>query len=71
MENTVKINNVVKYVILLMVVSTSTFYIPNCSIINEHAFYIGLLAATTFALLDRYMPHIVVVETKKDFKDFL
>ena len=66
MKNTIKINNVVKYVILLMVVATSTFYIPNCSIINEHAFYIGLLAATTFALLDRYMPHIVVVEAKKD-----
>ena len=68
MKNTIKINNVVKYVILLMVVAISTFYIPNCSIINEHAFYIGLLAATTFALLDRYMPHIVVVEAKKDTK---
>tara|TARA_B100001094_G_scaffold323209_1_gene373664 strand:+ start:671 stop:787 length:117 start_codon:yes stop_codon:yes gene_type:complete len=33
---------------------------------NEHAFYIGLLAATTFALLDRYMPHIVMVEAKRD-----
>tara|TARA_B100000214_G_scaffold369325_1_gene342195 strand:+ start:2279 stop:2398 length:120 start_codon:yes stop_codon:yes gene_type:complete len=29
---------------------------------NEHALYIGLLAATTFVLLDRYMPHIVIVE---------
>jgi hypothetical protein len=29
---------------------------------NEHAIYIGLLAATTFVLLDRYMPYIVVVE---------
>ena len=64
MKNTIKINNVVKYVILLMVVATSTFYIPNCSIINEHAFYIGLLAATTFALLDRYMPHIIIVDDK-------
>ena len=37
----------------------STFYIPNCSIMNEHAFYIGLLAATTFAILDRMFPDIV------------
>ena len=27
----------------------------NCSIMNEHAIYIGLLAATTFVLLDRYL----------------
>ena len=57
--------NFLKYVILFIVVTTSTFYIPNCSILNQHAGYIGLLAATTFVLLDRYMPHTVVVETKQ------
>ena len=30
-----------KYLIMLFVIAVSTFYIPNCSIINEHAFYIG------------------------------
>ena len=45
-----------KYLIMLVVVSLSTFYIPGCSIINEHAFYVGLLAATTFAVLDNCMP---------------
>jgi hypothetical protein len=50
---------------MLSVVAASTFYIPNCSIINEHAFYIGLLAASTFALLDRYIPNVVIVETKE------
>tara|TARA_B100000686_G_C16708007_1_gene927457 strand:+ start:193 stop:303 length:111 start_codon:yes stop_codon:yes gene_type:complete len=29
---------------------------------NEHALYIGLLAGTTFVLLDRYMPHIVIID---------
>jgi|TARA_B100002051_G_scaffold263274_1_gene286815 hypothetical protein len=58
--NQINQTNMVKYVILFSVVALSTFYIPNCSIINEHAIYIGLLAATTFALLDRYMPHVVV-----------
>ena len=57
--------NFLKYVILFIVVTTSTFYIPNCSILNQHAGYIGLLAATTFVLLDRYMPHTVIVETKQ------
>lgn len=53
------INNLVKYVILFCVVAGSTFYIPNCNIINEHAVYVGLLAATTFAILDRMFPDII------------
>ena len=51
-----------KYLIMLVVVSLSTFYIPGCSIINEHAFYVGLLAATTFAVLDHCMPEKVIVD---------
>lgn len=51
-----------KYLIMLVVVSLSTFYIPGCSIVNEHAFYVGLLAATTFALLDNCMPEKVIVD---------
>ena len=51
-----------KYIIMLFIVSLSTFYIPNCSIINEHAFYVGLLAATTFAILDNCIPDKVVVD---------
>tara|TARA_B100000900_G_scaffold414007_1_gene439415 strand:- start:790 stop:894 length:105 start_codon:yes stop_codon:yes gene_type:complete len=27
---------------------------------NQHAVYIGLLAATTFVLLDKYYPSIVI-----------
>ncbi len=56
------VQNILKYFLLLSIVTISTYYIPNCSIMNEHALYIGLLAATTFVLLDRYMPHIVIVE---------
>jgi len=48
--------------IMLFVIAVSTFYIPNCSIINEHAFYIGLLAATTFALLDNCIPDKVIID---------
>ncbi len=56
--------NVLKYFLMLSIVSISTFYIPNCSIMNEHAIYIGLLASTTFVLLDRYMPHIIIINKK-------
>ncbi len=60
--NQINIQNLLKYTILFIVVTVSTFYIPNCSILNQHAGYIGLLAATTFVLLDRYMPHVIVIE---------
>ena len=63
--NQLNIRNLLKYTILFIVVTTSTFYIPNCSIMNQHAGYIGLLAATTFVLLDRYIPHTIVIETKE------
>ena len=60
--NQINIQNLLKYTILFIVVTVSTFYIPNCSILNQHAGYIGLLAATTFVLLDRYLPHVIVIE---------
>ena len=56
------IKRLIKYLIMLFVVSMSTFYIPNCSVINEHAVYIGLLAATTFAVLDNCIPEKVVID---------
>ena len=46
--------NIIKYLILFTIVTLSTYMIPNCSIMNEHAMYIGLLASTTFVLLDIY-----------------
>ena len=57
-----EISNVLKYFIMLFVVTTSTYFIPNCSIMNEHAIYIGLLAATTLILLDRSLPFIIVYQ---------
>ena len=53
-----------KYIILFSVVAGSTFYIPNCNIINEHAVYVGLLAATTYVLLDRIFPNIVLIDNE-------
>ena len=60
----INVQNILKYFLMLSIVTLSTYYIPNCSIMNEHAIYIGLLAATTFVLLDRYMPHIVIIDDK-------
>jgi hypothetical protein len=58
-------HNIYKYIILFIVVSLSTFMIPNCSILNLHAFYIGLLASTTFVILDKVFPHTVIVNENK------
>ena len=57
-----------KYVIMLIIVTISTYYIPNCSIMNEHAIYIGLLASTTFVLLDIYLPTIVIHHDDSNYK---
>ena len=54
------INNFLKYIVLFIIVTFSTFFIPNCSIMNQHAVYVGLLASTTFVLLDKYYPSIVI-----------
>ena len=59
--------NIIKYLILFSVVTLSTYMIPNCSIMNEHAMYIGLLASTTFVLLDKFFPHTIIVnDTEKN-----
>ena len=58
------INNFIKYSILFIVVTFSTFFIPSCNMINRHAVYIGLLASTTFVLLDKYYPSIVIDKEK-------
>ena len=59
------INNFIKYTILFIIVTFSTFFIPGCSIMNQHAVYIGLLASTTFVLLDKYYPSIVINNEEK------
>jgi hypothetical protein len=56
----INLNNLIKYLILFSVVTFSTFFIPGCSIMNHHAIYIGLLAGTTYVLLDKYYPSIVI-----------
>jgi len=54
----INFNNLIKYFIMFSIVSFSTFFIPNCSIMNQHAVYIGLLAGTTLILLDKYYPSV-------------
>ena len=54
----INLNNLIKYFIMFSIVTFSTFFIPNCSIMNQHAVYIGLLAGTTLILFDFYYPSV-------------
>jgi hypothetical protein len=52
--------NLIKYFIMFIVVSTATKVIPTCGVLKEHALYVGLIASSTFALIDICSPHVIV-----------
>lgn len=57
-----KINqeNLIKYLIMLAVVSISTLIIPTCGVLKQHAIFVGLISSTTYAILDMCYPNYVV-----------
>ena len=57
--------NLIKYVIMLVVITISTLIIPTCGVLKEHAIYVGLLSASTFALIDICSPNIIVQKKEK------
>ena len=52
--------NVIKYIIMLAVVTLAARVIPSCGVLQSHALYVGLIASSTFALLDICSPHVVI-----------
>ena len=62
----INLTHLIKYIIIFTVVTVSTFFIPNCNIISKHSIYIGLLAASTFVLLDKCFPYTVVINQHED-----
>ena len=52
--------NLIKYLIMFLVVTTATKVIPTCGDLQEHAVYVGLIAASTFALIDICSPNIII-----------
>ncbi len=57
-------NNFIKYLILFLVTATSTKVIPTCGVLKEHAIYVGLISASTFALIDICSPNVIVEKEK-------
>jgi hypothetical protein len=54
--------NLLKYVIMFIVVTTATKVIPTCGVLRKQAVYVGLIASSTFALIDVCYPQVVVRE---------
>ena len=49
--------NLLKYLILFIVVTVSTLVIPTCGVLKEQAVFVGLIASTTFAVIDMVYPN--------------
>ena len=61
-----QINNLMKYLIMFLVTSIATKIIPTCGVLKEHAIYVGLISASTFALIDICSPNIIVEKENKN-----
>ena len=53
------LNNLLKYLIMFTVTTLSTRIIPTCGVLKQQAVYVGLISASTFALIDICSPHII------------
>ena len=60
------LKNLIKYFIMFLVTSVATMIIPTCGVLKEHAIYVGLISASTFALIDICSPQIIVERENKD-----
>lgn len=63
----INITNLIKYIIMFLVTSTATKVIPTCGVLKEHAIYVGLISASTFALIDICSPNIMI--EKEEYKN--
>ena len=52
-----------KYIAMFLTITISTFVIPTCGVLKQHAIYVGLIGATTFAILDMCSPNLYEKET--------
>ena len=59
------LKNLIKYFIMFLVTSVATMIIPTCGVLKQHAIYVGLISASTFALIDICSPQIIVEKENK------
>jgi len=56
----IDMKNLIKYLLMFLVTSVATMVIPTCGVLKQHAVYVGLISASTFALIDICSPQIIV-----------
>ena len=61
MKTIPKINyrNAMKYLLQFIAVTLATLVIPSCGVLRRNAVYVGLIGATTFAIIDMSFPNYV------------
>jgi len=62
-STTIKLNkeHLLKYLCMFAVVSVASLVIPTCGVLKSQAVMIGLLAATTFVVIDVNFPNHVFI----------
>ena len=53
--------NLLKYILLFTIVTLATLIIPTCGVLRSQAVSVGLLGASTFAIIDMVYPNKVYV----------
>lgn len=55
--------NLFKYLLMFVVVTLASLIIPTCGVLRSQAIMIGLLASTTFAVIDMTYPNNVYIDS--------
>lgn len=53
--------NLLKYILIFTVVTLSTLIIPTCGVLKSQAVSVGLIAGSTFAIIDMLYPNKVYI----------
>ena len=63
------LQNIIRYVVMLVVVTVATKVIPTCGVLQNHAIYVGLIAASTLAILDMCQPNYVMIKQENQSEE--
>ena len=63
------LQNIIRYVVMFLVVTVATKVIPTCGVLQNHAIYVGLIAASTLAILDMCQPNYVMIKQENQSEE--
>lgn len=62
-------NNLLKYIIQLIVVSVASYCLSPCKVNCNFALLLGLISSSLFALIDNYYPTIVYQKNLEEIRN--